>query len=212
MQQQERGILVVLEGIDQSGKSSATKSTCELLNKNNIKCELQQFPDRQTPTGKLINDFLRGVNLPQEVVHLLYSANRWEVAKQIIDKLNKGICVVCDRYAYSGIVYSIANGLNASWCEGPDTGLPKPDVVCYMQLTLEEAEKRRVVIERDRYENVEFQTKVKNAFEDMQKKYGWTIIDASSSKEDVVKQIYTTIEQVIQDKKNQPIEILRFDN
>ncbi len=43
------------------------------------KVELWRFPDRQTPTGALINNYLETAgNLDDRAVHLLFSANRWE--------------------------------------------------------------------------------------------------------------------------------------
>ena len=43
-----------------------------------------------------------------EAVHLLFSMNRWEMKKQLTDILASGTNVVCDRYAYSGVAYSVA--------------------------------------------------------------------------------------------------------
>lgn len=41
--------------------------------------------------------------------HLLFSLNRWEKREEILTKLGKGINLICDRYAFSGVVYSNAN-------------------------------------------------------------------------------------------------------
>ena len=43
-----------------------------------------------------------------EAVHLLFSMNRWEMKQQLTDLLASGTNVVCDRYAYSGVAYSVA--------------------------------------------------------------------------------------------------------
>ena len=43
-----------------------------------------------------------------EAVHLLFSMNRWEMNRKLIELLDKGTNVVCDRYAYSGVAYSMA--------------------------------------------------------------------------------------------------------
>ena len=39
-----------------------------------------RFPNRESVTGKLIDNYLRGAdeNMSDEVIHLLFSANRWE--------------------------------------------------------------------------------------------------------------------------------------
>lgn len=43
-----------------------------------------------------------------EAVHLLFAMNRWEMKKQLVELLASGTNVVCDRYAYSGVAYSVA--------------------------------------------------------------------------------------------------------
>jgi dTMP kinase len=47
-----------------------------------------------------------------QTIHLLFSANRWEESELIVDTLNQGINIICDRYAYSGVAYSNAKGLD----------------------------------------------------------------------------------------------------
>ncbi|ELP92632.1 thymidylate kinase, putative [Entamoeba invadens IP1] len=205
-----RGILVVLEGIDQCGKSSASVSVCQKLNSEGIKSVTQPFPDRSTAVGKLIDDFLHGKNLPQQAVHLLYSANRWEVAKIIEKNINEGVTVVCDRYAFSGIVYSIANGLDPEWCKIPDSGLPKPDIVCFLELSLDEADRRRKSLVADRYENVEFQKKVKSEFEKMKNELLWTSVDANQNRKKVVEDICNIIKKNIKEMQSNPIGKLTF--
>ena len=69
-------------------------------------------------------------------IHLLFSANRWEAHKGIKKKLQEGQSIVLDRYAFSGVAFTAAKGLHSvEWCKGPDTGLPKPDVVIYLNVS-----------------------------------------------------------------------------
>ncbi len=86
-------------------------------------------------------------------IHLLFSANRWEKAKDLGEVLAGGTNVVCDRYAYSGVAFTSAKrttdeegneggSLGLKWCMGPDVGLPAPDCVIFLELGQEEAEKR----------------------------------------------------------------------
>ena len=41
--------------------------------------------------------------------HLLFSINRWEKREEMLNMLLSGQHVIVDRYAFSGVVYSIAN-------------------------------------------------------------------------------------------------------
>ena len=94
------------------------------------------FPNRETATGTLIDMYLRKqIELPDETVHLLFSANRWEASQMIVEELGRGTHLVCDRYAFSGVAYSAAKGLDFGWCQTPDIGLPTPDGVFYMHVT-----------------------------------------------------------------------------
>ena len=207
---QKRGVLIILEGIDQSGKSSATKRISEILNSKNIPTITQPFPDRSTEIGQLIDAFLHGKNLPQQAVHLLYSANRWEVSQKIIKTLQSGTNVICDRYAFSGIVYSIANGLDEKWCLGPDSGLPMPDEIFYLELELEEAERRRKTMQTDRYENIQFQKKVKMEYEKLRDRMKWTSVDATLQKEELAQKIVGLIEKRMEENQFKEIETLEL--
>lgn len=46
---------------------------------------------------------------------------------------------VCDRYAYSGVAFSSAKGLDLDWCKACDKGLPAPDCVIYLDMPIEAA-------------------------------------------------------------------------
>lgn len=70
--------------------------------------------------------------------------------------------VLADRYSYSGVAYSVAQGLPAEWCKGTEAGLPAPDLVVFLKLSPAAAAQRAGYGE-ERYENVETQTKVRTA-------------------------------------------------
>lgn len=157
-----RGRLILIEGLDRSGKSTQADILTSKL--NGI---LFKFPDRSTSVGKLINEYLvnNDFHLPDEAVHLLFSANRWELADKIIKTLEMGTNVVLDRYIYSGIAYSLAkSGLNDyEWLYSPDKGLPKPDLTMFLTIDLDELSKRKGWGD-ERYEKEAFQKKVKECF------------------------------------------------
>ena len=69
--------------------------------------------DRESTSGKMLNEYLmnKDFKLSDEAVHLLFSVNRWEQKEEIIKDLEQGTTLICDRYAYSGVVYSAAKVL-----------------------------------------------------------------------------------------------------
>nr|CAD7432436.1 unnamed protein product [Timema monikensis] len=78
--------------------------------------------------------------------------------------LNAGTTLIVDRYSFSGIAFSAAKeGMDLKWCQNPETGLPKPDLVFMLNLDTS------VMMQRgdfgsERYEVLGFQEKVRNNF------------------------------------------------
>lgn len=157
-----RGALIVLEGLDRVGKSTLARKLVEHLEKSKKPVTHCRFPDRTTPVGRMIDDFLTSSKrVDSHVMHLLFSANRWELAQHIKNTINQGKTVIVDRYSYSGIAYSSAKkGLTFQWCCEMEKGLPKPDLVVYLELP-REAQYKRPGFGDERYETREMQELVR---------------------------------------------------
>ncbi|KAI7903531.1 putative thymidylate kinase [Cokeromyces recurvatus] len=190
----QRGLFIVVEGCDRSGKSTHCAKLVEKLNSNGIDAELIKFPDRTTQTGKMIDSYLQQKSdLDDHAIHLLFSANRWEAMKILFEKLKNGKTLVVDRYAFSGVAFSSAKGLDLEWCKNPDIGLLTPDLVLFLDLDINEAEKRGGFGE-ERYEKRELQIKVREEFMKL-KDESWKLINAGQSKEKVEQDIWAVIEE-----------------
>lgn len=94
-----RGALIVLEGCDRTGKSTQCKKLVERLTSKGISAKAMHFPGRfsgcsvncvetrlptvdrsASVTGDQIDKYLRNkLNMEDHVIHLLFSANRWEL-------------------------------------------------------------------------------------------------------------------------------------
>lgn len=150
-------------------------------------------PDRTTPIGKLIDSYLRGSsNQEDHSIHLLFSANRWELAKSIKDEVARGTTVIVDRYSYSGAVYSAAKAnptLSLDWAWQPEVGLPRPDLCLFLSISTEEAAKRGG-FGAERYENEAMQTRVRDLFCSLlDGKPDICIVDAGRSLEEVSREL-----------------------
>ena len=194
-----RGFFVVIEGCDGTGKTTQAKrlAASGLLGK----CETMVFPDRTTPIGNLINQYLKNeLNFPPQAIHLLYTANRWELASHIEELLNSGTSIVCDRYWFSGTAYSVANGgLSIDWCRAPENGIPVPDLVLLIDID------PKILLERkgfgeERYEKLEFQRKVNETFHTL-KDENWAVIDGSKPLDEVSRDIDEKIRELIARRK-----------
>ncbi|KAG7857392.1 hypothetical protein KL939_003280 [Ogataea angusta] len=193
-----RGVLIAIEGLDRTGKTTQTSRLLERLDKHGVDATLIKFPERTTPIGKIINSYLtdKAFELSDQSAHLLFSANRWELAEKIRNLLESGRTVVLDRYVYSGVAYSSAKGLPFDWCLSPDIGLPKPDIVLFMKFEHEENVTREGFGE-ERYEVAEFQQKVRTQFEKFQNEDNWkTIYVDNKSIEEVEEIIWAEYEAI----------------
>ncbi|XP_059678770.1 thymidylate kinase isoform X3 [Gavia stellata] len=92
------------------------------------------------------------------------------------------------------------------WCKQPDIGLPKPDLILFLQLSPEEAAERGN-FGNERYENSSFQKKVLQSFHHLMKDktLNWKTIDASKSIEDVHREIKSVAEETMQEVQNKPL-------
>ncbi|XP_003218368.1 thymidylate kinase [Anolis carolinensis] len=203
-----RGALIVLEGVDRAGKSTQSRRLVEALGAKGHRAELLRFPERTTKIGQLISSYLeKKNNLEDHTVHLLFSANRWEQVPLIKEKLNQGITLVVDRYAFSGVAFTGAKeNFSLEWCKQPDVGLPKPDVILFLQLNTSEAAKRGD-FGSERYENSSFQEKVLQCYYDLMedKTLNWKVIDASKTIEDLHNEIKSIVEEAMQEAQHKPI-------
>ena len=81
----ENGKIVIIEGMDKSGKTTQSKLLYNFYNKiYSGQVGLLNFPDYNTRIGKEIELFLKGnIYYSNEVKHILLSANRWEKKEEI---------------------------------------------------------------------------------------------------------------------------------
>ncbi|XP_070817457.1 thymidylate kinase [Chaetodon trifascialis] len=204
----KRGALIVLEGVDKAGKTTQCKRLLQALQQSGRPAEMMRFPDRTTTIGQLISAYLeKKSELEDHTVHLLFSANRWEMVPLMKKKLEQGTTLVVDRYAFSGVAFTSAKpGFCLEWCKKPEVGLPKPDLVMFLQLSPSEAALRGQFGE-ERYETSAFQRAVQQKFEALMKdpSVPWQVIDASRSVEDVHEDIATRSLNTINTAQNLPL-------
>lgn len=99
----KKGIFVVFEGLDGSGKSTCAQRTAQLLGARHMR----------TPDGDLLEHRERILNSfegSQEAAHLLYLASVASASAKITKYLDSGESVVLDRYLLSTQVYAEFRG------------------------------------------------------------------------------------------------------
>ncbi|XP_007941454.1 thymidylate kinase [Orycteropus afer afer] len=203
-----RGALIVLEGVDRAGKSTQSRKLVAALCAAGHRAELLRFPERSTETGKILSSYLeKKREVEDHSVHLLFSANRWEQVPLIRDKLDQGITLVVDRYAFSGVAFTAAKeNFSLDWCKQPDVGLPRPDLVLFLHLQPADAAQRGG-FGRERYDDEAFQERVLGCFQQLMQdpSLDWKMVDASRSIEDVHREICTLSEDAIRGAAHKPL-------
>ncbi|XP_040087908.1 thymidylate kinase isoform X2 [Oryx dammah] len=203
-----RGALIVLEGVDRAGKSTQSRKLVDALCAEGHRAELLRFPERSTQIGKLLSSYLeKKSEVEDHSVHLLFSANRWEHVPLMKEKLSQGITLVVDRYAFSGVAFTSAKeNFSLDWCKQPDVGLPKPDLVVFLQLQLAEAAARGE-FGHERYESGPFQQRALQRFQQLlaDPSLPWKTVNASRSIEDVHQEIRALSEDAIRVAAHRPL-------
>lgn len=151
----------------------------------------------------MINAYLQGQSEQNDqAIHLLFSANRWEATQAILRDLEAGYTVVIDRYSFSGAVYSAAknnSAMSLEWCWNPEIGLPKPDLVLFLDISPEDAAKRGGYGD-ERYEKEEMQVKVRKLFKtlfEQVENLNVKIVNAGQSLKEVSDNIWNDYENLL---------------
>src|SRR4030042_2031697 len=128
-----KGIFIVIEGLDGSGKTTQIHLLAQKLSKN-YPVNLTAEPSR----GK-IGTFIRQCclyedrRLPTEAEALLFAADRIEhLQNEIKPALDEGKIVVCDRYTYSSLAYQERAGLSLDWIQTLNKYALKPDLALFI--------------------------------------------------------------------------------
>lgn len=168
-----KGTFLVFEGIDGSGKRTLCNYVRELLEVKSIKVRTYQYPDYQSPWGKIITDFLSGAQeLEVAVQFLTYAADILKDQKDIEKDLEKGYVVLSDRYITSTVAFQCSRGFDRKKAVEFVTMFEfiPPDIVFYMNVSPEigMSRKKRQKGRLDRHEaDIIFLKKVNRIYKEL---------------------------------------------
>ncbi len=145
-------MLIVIEGLDGSGKSTQVSMLREHLKQEYGHCHYIHFPRYDSPVyGELISRFLRGDfgaidQVHPQLVALIYAEDRHRAVPDMRKAIDTGLPVLLDRYVYSNIAYQCAKISDSvekeslrKWIvdtEYGDFGLPVPDVNLFLDVPI----------------------------------------------------------------------------
>ncbi len=149
----KKGKLIVIDGIDGSGKATQAALLHKRLKKAGVKVKTIDFPRYyHNFFGKLIGEYLSGIygdfiTTDPRVASVLYAADRFESSKQIKAWLDKGFTVIADRYVSANQIHQGGKIEDPKkrkefikWLdlmEHKVFNIPRPDLVIYLDVPFE---------------------------------------------------------------------------
>ncbi len=159
----KKGKLIVIDGIDGSGKGTQTELLVKALQAKKIKVKLISFPEYSTNFfGNFIGyclkeQYFNFVQVHPKIASVLFAADRFEAKEKIEKWLQQGFIVIADRYVSANQIHQGGKITNTKkrekfieWLDEMEYKvfkIPKPDVIFYLDLPLKIALK--LIKERD---------------------------------------------------------------
>ncbi|HBK27766.1 MAG TPA: dTMP kinase [Dialister sp.] len=194
-----KGKLIVLEGIDGSGKATQSALLEETLKRQGKKVMHISFPDYDSDSSALVKMYLKGDfgKDPSDVnpyaASLFYAVDRFASYRMKWKQFYEdGGIVIADRYTTSNMVHQMTKYDDSeerkkflSWLEQTEyveLELPRPDKVILLDIPLSISE--NLVKERAKQggsmdiheQHLDYLRKCHDAYQELVKQYGWTKI------------------------------------
>ncbi|MCI6859370.1 MAG: dTMP kinase [Eubacterium sp.] len=169
-----RGLFLVMEGPDGSGKTTQINLLKEYLSQNGYECMITREPG-----GTEIGEKIRKIILNPQYKEmspvtemLLYAASRAQLISEVIGPaLEEGKIVLSDRFVDSSIVYQgIGRNLGISTVtavNAPGIGIYRPDGIFFIDISEEEGIKRKKEqkkLDRMEQESIDFHHMVSEGY------------------------------------------------
>lgn len=153
----KKGIFIVIDGTDGSGKATQAKLLTENLKKAGFKTKTIDFPRYENNFfGKMVGRYLSGEfgsasEVSPYLASILYACDRFESKDQIENWLKSGFIVIADRYASSNQIHQ-GGKINdnkkrmefLAWLEELEykiLKIPRPQAIFYLDMPLEISQK-----------------------------------------------------------------------
>ena len=206
-----KGTLIVLEGTDGVGRSTHIGLLKQWL-ENHGHAVLDTGMTRSALAGKRLKQAKEGHTLGGITMSLFYAtdfADRLE--SEIIPALRAGFVVLTDRYIYSLMARAIVRGADPDWLREVYGFALKPDAIFYLRLNIDDLVTRVLQstgfdywesgmdlhMGEDMYDSfVRYQNLLLAEFDKMVETYGFGVVDASGSVEDVFENLRARVEKV----------------
>jgi len=199
------GKLIVVEGIDGSGKSTQIHLLEKWLNYKSINVFKSEWNSSEMVKEITSKGKKKGLLTPTtfSLLHATDFADRYE--RNILPLLRAGYFVLADRYVYTAFVRDIVRGCNPDWVRKVYDFAIKPDLIFYFKVPVDIAVDRILVgrpklkyyeagmdlnLSNDPYESYRiFQGRIIDQYDSMAEPEGFTVIDGTLNIEEQQKTV-----------------------
>jgi dTMP kinase len=188
----ERGLFLVFEGIDVSGKSTQARRIAELRD------ALFTFEPGDTPLGVDLRHWVLDAATPMNPATeaLLMLADRAHHVHSVIEPtLARGRSVVSDRYYASTLAYQgYGRGVDLELLQSASElaiGSCRADATVLLDIPLEVVNERRAHDQKDRFESADlaFHERVRDGYLELADAHQWIVVDGTQPVSDVAREI-----------------------
>ena len=194
-----QGKLIVIEGLDGSGKATQTELLYKELLEKGISVRKVSFPDYDSPSSSLVKMYLSGEfgshagDVNAYAASSFFAVDRFASFKKNWQKdYENGAIILCDRYTTSNAIHQCCKLEKEKWNEYLDwlfafeyrlLGIPAPDAVIYLQVDVDESqelmseryhghEEKKDIHEAD----IEYLKSARTAADYCAQKLGWEVV------------------------------------
>ncbi len=217
--------MIVIEGLDGSGKSTQVELLKQKLIDSNIELRQIKLPDYDNKSSTLVKMYLNGEfgSNPQDVniysASLFYAVDRYASYKNIWgDDYNNGTLILADRYTTSNAVHQTVKLPKEEWDKYLDwlfhteyemMEIPKPDAVIYLDMDVDISQRlmskryNGEETKKDVHEaNVEYLKACREAALYAADRFGWNVVkcfdgDEPLSIEEIGNTIYNIVKEIL---------------
>lgn len=184
------GKLIVITGVDKSGKETHAfnpyhikniLSVKEFLERKGYKVLGVRQPSYETVLGKLVGAYLKRAEteyviegkIDTNYAWILWSLDRAQHIERVREWLKGGrdYLVLSKRWTESNVIYQYFNGVPVNEILEFEKNIPKADYLIVIDIPYEELMKRLNITRKDSYEKIEYLKKVRGAYLELSKFY-----------------------------------------
>lgn len=207
------GKLIIVEGIDGSGKSTQIDLIYKWLQDKGKSVYFSEW--NSSPLVKSTTKLGKKERLFTPTTFSLIQAtdfaDRWE--NHLLPLLKAGVIVIADRYAFTAFARDVARGVDRKWVRNLYSFAIQPDLALYFQVDIDTAVER-ILTSRAKIKYYEagmdlklsdkknesfklFQGKVLDEYEKMVKEFNFKVIDAKKPVESQQKEIRNLVSAML---------------